>query len=531
MSTHDSFQTMLAVREDLSAAEEARLASHLAGCVACRERAHAYDHLDAAMRDLPPLLPPPSLEAVVHARVAAARRQPMRRNLLAWRWPSLGPAVALVAILLTIGITTGQRTATSASAYDLLRRAADAAANGFPYTGTSIVSYQDLPLYTLPSTAAIYAGNHRAVVHWAARDASHFRVDIHTIDPVLDSGSETIVVNGNRILSYDTRTGTAGLGTLYPIPFMQAFRKSLLPYLRNGAVGGAAPEPDPSQSIQGYLRRTESEKQRIHGYARLVGETRLDGRKVDIVDFAPLGVTCTSKGMTPSGQCRDILNTWGRARVWIARDHPFILQYKELGARNLHALQGLDRVNFEYRVTSLHYGTGPSMAALAFHPPVPVHNVGHWTVGSSAGTDIPHNDRFVYAPAPTRIDGKRWVEPGGAAGGQEVGPLPVVTTVNILYTQGQHVITYLAKRHPFGLYAAGRYVFIQERTQVHDLPAVLRRGKPAVFGPCRIWTGAYATGERWAAFQKRTTSVLISTNALSEQRLSRYAATQVCLPW
>ena len=113
-------------------------------------------------------------------------------------------------------------------------------------------------------------------------------------------------------------------------------------------------------------------------------------------------------------------------------------------------------------------------------------------------------------------------------GGQVVGPVRQVTVVDILYTQGESVTTYLPGHHPIGLYAAGSYVYIQERTQVHGLPAALRAGVAHIIGACRMWTGTYSDGERWVAFAKGPTSVLVSTNALSQKNLVRYAYEDIC---
>ncbi|HEX6506119.1 MAG TPA: hypothetical protein VF221_00655, partial [Chloroflexota bacterium] len=446
---------------------------------------------------------------------------------IGWWIPRLAGAVAAVAILFALVLRPWQANVTPANAYDLLRAAAQASASQFPYTGTSEVSWLDLPEYTLPDSAAKVAGQHRALVHWEVQNATHFRVDIRTVLPALDAGRETVVVDGGKIYRYDARTETAAVGTLYPFA-RKSFGPQLLPYLRTGGEYGQAPEPDPSQSIQGYLAQQESARAKVHGYARIVGHGVLLGRKVDIVQFAPLVVYCDKS--LQNNTCAVPMQGFGVGKAWIDHDHPFILRYRESGFGGLHSLH-TQRLHFDYRVTSVHYGTAPRVSRLVFHAPVPIRNAGHWTVGSFAGNDLPNNGQFIYAPAPSRYTHLDWVQPAGMAGGQEIGPLPVVTKASMLYSvHGRHIITYLHKgdRYGFGLYVTGPYLYVQERIQVHGMPAVLKTGTLRTVGTCRMWIDNTVGGGHRVTFQHGLTSVLVVSNALTSHDLLQYAYRELC---
>lgn len=528
MTSHETHQPHLAIREELSPTELAELDAHLHDCAACSETAAAYREQDQLIRELPrESLSPAIQQSIVRRAVengANVERAKTRR--FDWRIPSLTGVVAAVAIVLAVVLHPGQSSVTPANAYELLRAAAQASANQFPYSGTSEVSYLDLPEYTLPDSAAKAIGKHRTIIHWQVQDATHFRVDIHTVSPALDAGHETVVVRGEKIFRYDTRTETAAVGTLFPF-VRKSFGPQLLPYLRFGGEYGQALEPDPAQTIQAYLAQQESARAKVHGYARITGHTVFLGRKVDIVRFAPLVLFCRKSAR--NGVCAVPMQGFGVGKAWIDHDHPFILQYREHWSGGLHDLHA-NRLHFVYRVTSVHYGVAPASSQLAFQPPVPIRNAGHWTVGSSASTGLPSNGQFIYAPSPRRYAHLDWVQPGGNGGGQEIGPLPVVTEASMLYSvRGRHIITYLHKgdRYGFGLYVTGPYLYVQERIQVHGLPAGLRSGRSFTMGACRLWISRTAGGHR-VTFQHGQTSVLVLSNALSAHDLLQYAYRELC---
>lgn len=550
MTTHDSYHPLLAIREDLSATESAELDAHLRDCAACSEAAAVYLEQDQLVRELPRVSLSFAIQQAIVRRTVErganvervdARSEPAparrsrggwRRDALArrfgWRVSGLAGAVAAMAVVLAVVLHPGQSSVSPANAYDLLSAAAQASASQFPYTGSSEVSYLALPNFTLPDSVAKVTGRHRARVHWEVQDATHFRVDTQIVLPALDVGHETVVMQGQKIFRYDSRTNTAAVGTLYPSE-RKFFRSALLPGLRTGGGEyGHVYEPDPAQTIQTYLARQESNLAKVHGYARIIGHAVLLGRSVDIVQFAPLAVVYEhTAGQKGPGV---LVHEAGIGRAWIDHDHPFLLQYREYGFGGLHS-PGTVGLHFVYRVTSIHYGAAPRSSQLAFHPPVPIRNAGHWTIGSSAYTGLYNNRQFIYAPPPDRYAHLDWVQPPGVGGSEEIGPLPVVTKASMLYSvSGGHRTTYLYKGDPFGTtYITGPYLYVEERIQVHGLPIELKTGTPLTLGTCRMWIGKFVGGHR-IAFQHHHTSVLVVSNALSPHDLLQYAYRELCSP-
>ncbi len=273
MTAHDSFLTLLAARQDLTPQETANLDAHLDGCASCQATAATYAEQDQMIRQLPltPLAPGIERE-ILRQAVEKPPARSARIHRVGWRLPGLVGALAALALVEASVIRLGEQTATPANAYDLLRAASQASTSQFPYTGTSEVSYLDLPQYALPNSLASVVGQNRVLVHWAVRDATHFRVDIRTFLPALDSGRDTVVVRGEKVFRYDTRTNTAAVGTLFPF-IRKTFAPELLPFLRSGAVYGHTTEPDPGQSIQAYLAqqqraRTKKPGVRPRGWTR-----------------------------------------------------------------------------------------------------------------------------------------------------------------------------------------------------------------------------------------------------------------------
>jgi len=165
-------------------------------------------------------------------------------------------------------------------------------------TGTAEVTYTQLSSYMLPVAAVEFAGKHTVIVHWAVRDRSHFRVDIQTLAPALDTGTFTMVLNGATVTTYDTSTNRAIVSPL-PQSARSAVLRWLLPFLRSGMTLGGyqVPEPNPAQPLSSYralLRRTHSggdSYRHIRGQARLIGQERLLGRTADVIELRPLFIS------------------------------------------------------------------------------------------------------------------------------------------------------------------------------------------------------------------------------------------------
>lgn len=530
MNDHQKFLILLAVRDDLSPQEEQALQAHLAGCSACHLAGEEYRRQDMALSVLTADSAPVELEQRIRRQIRSRLRLPGIR----WQWAGSAALAAVCVLAIGIAVLSGHRTATPANAYEILRRAAQAGGSAFPYTGSSDASYVSLPNYQLPTRAVPYAGRHHVRVDWTVRDRTHYRVDIHTVSPAIERGTTTIVVNGRVIISYDTRTETAGRSTLSPI-FYRAFAPYLLSYLKGGALPGFLQEPDPAQTIQRYLASIRQPNQPFcfprYARVRIVREEQLLNRTVDVVDFGPLVShdLVTGCSFQHPGPCVHHRQSFGWARVWVDREHPFIVRYEQHGMpRDPHSLETAG-AQLRYSVTALHFGQGPSVAEFAgYRPPVPVVSTGQWTVlsrGTSSGPQMAPAP-FLTPSAPPGVGGRPFVSEGTDQ--LLDGPLQRTTAVDVLFDQGTHITTNTSNHRPFGLYASGPYLLVQERIQVHGLPQPLLAGQVTTTHRCTIHSGAYVDGQRWASFQHGTVAVLVSTDSLSDQRLVRYVIHNVC---
>ncbi|MDQ2743777.1 MAG: hypothetical protein M3Z66_15990, partial [Chloroflexota bacterium] len=456
--------------------------------------------------------------------------------------------------VLSIAVATSRRGTPRADAYGILQRAALGSSSLYPYTGSSEITFRQIPWSLLPPDVAHYAGRHRVVAHWSVRDATHFRVDLQVLDPVLERGAITVVLNGPTLTTYDSRTETARVlrGTAWQRQRLSMTPRGLLEYFQTGFAPIGVQQPDSAQSLSAYLAQLQKFRSAagVHFYARIVNRTRLLGHDVDVIQFAPLAlltsyVVCNAPA---TGEC---LRHRGRhqqaigwARVWIEHDRPFILRYQEYGLRNVHnVLQA--PIHVQYRVTSISYGKGPSSAALRYRPPIPVVEVHAQHVegpfantsqgqqvdtppGWPSGQYPPTSVAPDFASLATTFYG-RTGEYAGLILPHRVFMLPYVLGFDVLHGHPTRWVKVFTSWHgQAGTYMTGPYVLVQERKLAHGLPPPYQTGPPSTAGTCRVWTGRYADGQRWLSFRRGTISVVISTNSLSTHHLVRYASESVC---
>jgi hypothetical protein len=567
MNRHDLFIALLARREELTIGEETMLGEHLEGCAQCRERAAMYRTEDEMIRSLPLVAPPSGYRHVVRETTTT---QPLnvRRVLPRVMTVVAVPIAACLLVIAFVVFTTGRR-ATPANAFTILQRVAQASSLVYPHTGTSDVSYQEL-WYLLPPQIVDYAGTHRVIAHWAVRDATHFRVDIHILSPQLDRGSITVVLNGTTLTSYDDRTGKAyvmrGL-TRNPTAFWQRVGlppDAFLSYLKNGATMSAQPQvpAGPAQSIGAFIAALQASRAPagIRPRAHVVGHAQIAGHVADIVDFAPVGVVSVDSGgcystttggpnqptvtHPPTGPCHHYRQAVGWARVWVERDHPTILRYQEFGLGGIHNVLG-DRNHFRYTVTSITYHRGPSSAALAYIPPVPATVIrAHRTQLPASGTNQGESDDtpagYVRTQEPSNPAQPNFYSRIGTTfygpspilrlpPGYGTSPLPYVPGFDVLFSQVRRWHQVFTSWHgQIGIYVTGPYVLVQERKLARGLPSPFTTGPLHQAGTCSVWTGRYADGQHWLALSERGVSVIISSNKMSVRDLTLYAAHDVC---
>lgn len=348
---------------------------------------------------------------------------------------------------------------------------------GLPaFTGTSETTFT-LPGLA-PAGAARIVKRHRVVADWSVADPGQWWLKIHTLQPALVRSDETVVANGSTLTMYNTMFNRAwkvqSTATLATLATYQA-----------GSIAGTI--QGLGQSYFTYLRQQG-------GNYRLLGQEQIVGRTADVYDIWPLYTGESTR--------------YGRARIWLDRQYSLVLRVE---------LHGLGRYReqphrFVYRVTSLTMGQGPLPDSLTYRPPVTPRrppasrSSSGWGAGGGSDTGRLVPKRFIPVGAPRGYTGS------GSGQGQDPmwsGP----TSAEILFTR------------------ASAYVYLQEQVRVKGLPRGLRIGHSQQAGSCRVWTGRYSrSGLRRLALRRGNVSLLLVSNAFSESRLIRYAATKICGP-
>lgn len=426
-----------------------------------------------------------------------------------------------------------------------------------PYTGTFEIHWTRLMGAALPTAAASYAGEHRALVHWSVRDLHHWRADVQIIDPPLESGMMTGVLRGWRFTEYDARSD---LAVTYVIP--RQLRSLMRQYFGEdpealasgsallgtpGEAGDPGQQPDPrtptsaiianllKESQQGVQGLVFGSKVRYMFHARYLGQRSLLGHTVDVIGIRPAvfwGNGCKKNHHTV------VCSTGsGRVRLWYDHDHPFLLHKQIYGSRGVHDPM-LSDGNLGWTATDITYGVGPSAAELAYQPPVPLVHIprgGEFgTMGAGESGAVAQPKPFLTAPSPRHFAPQLRVYESSFQEGtaiytpkrnwHDMRP----NLIQILYSTGRHVKIYEPDGTSDGYYVRGPFLLIQERMQVHGLPTALQTGAPQTAGTCQGWGSTLPDGQHLFAFARGLVSVLLSSNVMDEPTLVAYVAHSMC---
>lgn len=391
-----------------------------------------------------------------------------------------------------------------------------------PYTGTAYIgAHQWLgPLH--PPQAAPYMDDTVVRIHFAVQDDAHYRIDLQTLAPALDAGTETVVMNGGTLDVYDARSNTAAE---YTVPSSQ-FQRYFVQFMSGNAEApgqGAAVLPvlpDPAQPLSAYLDalRLDPFSPDIHHAAALAGTDTVLGRPTAVINYGPIYLDESSCLPGTGSSCLDNAPGLGSAQLWVDADHPILLQYREDIPTSIENKPGIVSHLF-YQVTALTIGQGPSAADLQFAPPVPVTRS-----AAGPGTDswpgdystTPPPSPFIVLPDPSgmTVACRNWEADTSFA-----GPSPILLAS--LFTTTRPVNGCQNPAEP------GPYLLVLQRLQAHGLPAGLEPGTPALEGNCAVWSGTYPDGTVWSAFDRNQVAVFVATNALSPAQLLRYTQ-QLC---
>ncbi len=396
------------------------------------------------------------------------------------------------------------------------------------YRISTVATYSVEPDQNLPASATATIGRHVIVERMVVRDSTHYRVDVQTLAPGIDAGTLTVTAAGQKMAAYDSRTGEAVWNSITgPVPQPTDIQIGR-------ALSPMAPTPDPGQSYRHYLAMLHQPASVMHPYVHLVGQTHLLGHPVAILDYRPLMGTGSPICARPSRRDRHPLchaaSGTGRARLWVATDRPVLLRYTEGGFAGLPA--GMMRQHYLYRVTSFQFASVPLRAAPYASPvrgsrsawPQPA-VVGGGDTGWFAGWPEPWRTGMLFRAAPPRDSHGNWYTENGVLIRRDT-LIPIPSAIGVLYYR-PHASPFPGVP-PAQYRGAGPYVYLQERIQIHGLPALLRQGRRVRRGRCTLWTGSYGKGLPWAALARHRLALFVSTNALTEQDLIRYAFASLC---
>jgi hypothetical protein len=563
MNQHLRYQRLLLFPEEMTSAERGDVANHLLGCADCRKTESMALSTGSALNSLTPVVVPFGLRQRVLGRVAGSTPRRRRLEFGRGRWLGMAALASLAVIAWVVVAVLGQGTATTVDAYGILQRASQLA-NPYPYSGSARVSFTKTPWYLLPREVADYAGHHDMVTQWWVQDATHFRVDVQVFSPALERGRIVAVLDGTTLTTYDARSGRATILHRRSLAQLGMTAPRILGFLQNGAGDSLySPSPvSPNGSLQQYVAALIADRTHpgVHPYARIVGQTRMLGRTVDIVDFGPLAVTFYDSGgcsptavgaphstpvvIPPAGPCHHYVQSMGWARVFIGHNVPLVLRFEEHGINDIeNALS--ESINYRYQVTALRLHARPAPSLFRYRPPVsPVVDRGlrdlpsdgftiQGQVGQSAPAfvDMPEPTTGAFAPIYSQLattyfglrqerDGtERLVTP----------PLPGVSGIDILFAlDPRWTKVYTSWHGQSSIYITGRYVLAQERELATGRPAAFSAHASVQAGACRAWVGSYSDGQRWIAFQRSGISIVVSSNTLTLRQLRSYVSGSVC---
>jgi len=449
--------------------------------------------------------PNPAYRGRVRHTLAVARPSPLAR--FGWRAPALGAVSLAAAIALILALLPlHPRSSGSASAAALLVRAAQAVAPPVASSGTAEWTHSASQDELVPSRAAADLGGVHITTTWAIADNTHFRTDIRTSSPPLETQTLVYAANGGSyaVVYLDID------GVAFRMPLPRNSSPAAAGFL---LTGGALPPI--AQTIRGYVDQYNHLRNGVH--ARMLGQQQYLGRTADVVEVHPVGSSSTSSPCTVGAhgkqRCKQVTRGYGTERIWVDDQHLMILKVQ---VRGVPARYG---GNYTYRVTSITFDQQPSPAQLAFTSPVPVTNPSNGSsgsggfsgpIGGNSGWQAPPG--FISAGLPTGPHGARYRSSGSGEGGSPGGG--GIASASVIFSRTQR--------------ATANFVLVQEQQRKNGAPPLFATGAPATAGKCSAVTGTFPDGIHWLGFSRNTIYVLVSSDSFSESNLVHYVATRMC---
>jgi hypothetical protein len=320
----------------------------------------------------------------------------------------------------------------------------------------------------------------KIVSTWATDGQGLARVNVHTIQPVLQSGTQAVLISGSTVTRYSD---------VYNRAVRETESGTMSPEAAWGLVGffaGGSLVSLVQRLGAGYVDRANAQGQ----HAAVTGTGTVIGRPATIITVSPLSATQTGSG-SPAGT--------GKATIWLDQQYPIVLKLTTSGSPD-----GLQQ--WTYRVTSLTPGRLPTPDFLRYRPPVPVHPAPQSATSTDSIDTIP--GRTLSAP-------KGFIRVTAPAGytlrSRESGSDPLWGKTSSIA----------------GVFQGKGFVDVQEQIRATGLPPQLKTDPAHRAGSCRVWTGLSA-GANWLALQRHNVSLLALANKMSQKALIHFAAAHIC---
>ncbi len=450
-------------------------------------------------------LPNPAYRDRVRHTLVTARPSPLVR--FGWRVPALGAVSLAAAFALVLALLPlHPRSRGSASAAALLIRAAQAAALPVASSGTAEWTHSASQDELVPSKAAADLGVTHLTTTWAIADNTHFRTDIRTSSPPLETQTLVYAANGGSyaVVYLDID----GIAFRMPLP------KNSSPAAAGFLLTGGAVPPI-AQTIRGYVDQYNHLRNGVH--ARMLGQHQYLGRTADVVEVHPVGSSSSSSCTADTHgkqRCKPVTRRYGKERIWVDDQHLMILKVQ---VRGVPAQYG---GNYTYRVTSITFDQQPSSDQLAFTSPVPVTDPSTGSNGSGGSTGGPIGgnaawqapDGFISAGLPIGPHGAVYRSMGSGQGGSPGGG--GTASASVIFSRTHR--------------STANFVLVQERQRKNGAPPLVATGAPAIAGTCSAMTGTFPDGIHWLGFSRNAIYVLVSSDSFSESKLVHYVATRMC---
>ncbi|MBK6319810.1 MAG: hypothetical protein IPF51_13770 [Dehalococcoidia bacterium] len=190
------------------------------------------------------------------------------------------------------------------------------------------------------------------LVRWWNRDFDHLRIEVETLEPADEAGTDIIVVDRSEQTYFRDATNTYSRTPSYVFP--EGSKPRVRPWSMASFIG---PWMSPVASIDKVMEqlRTSSDNN-VTRTVRIVGHERLLGMPATIVELSPATSSTNTDGVVTSS---------GSIRYWIDEERMVVLrQVADLGGNGEYSIE----------VTNLEWDAKVADEQIRFDPPSGAHS-------------------------------------------------------------------------------------------------------------------------------------------------------------